>query len=323
MSDSVRSPQNDATPLTPAEIRLQKEQMQDVVLLMDAMFRREETTVKLIIENLYDVGAINLINQKLQSRTLQKMSKGAARLSKPLARAIAVRWVQKNCPQLIGDWLYSKVRFEPAETAADLATGSPDLMEKIPESQTNEAAVTDLEQSVSQDAIEEAVNAIIPELMEDVIESIRPRVVAEAASALRNAEEQDGEALSAVAILETEDDTASFYNSAPALDSGDRPKSSSPQYPADSAVPLLSIDGSANGAIAPLAGSGAIAPEVAIALEQYTRELSQLRRQMRWLAGALIGLLVLAGVVAAVNYRPQPEQAQPIEEAQPMGRKLQ
>ncbi len=321
MSDSVRSPQNDAKPLTPAEIRLQKEQMQDVVVLMDAMFRREETTVKLIIENLYDVGAVNLINQKLQSRTLKKMSKGAARLSKPLARAIAVRWVQKNCPQLIGDWLYSKVKFEPVKTAADLATGSPDLVEKKPEPPTDHAAVTDLEPSISQDAIEEAVNAIIPELMEDVIESIRPRVVAEAATALRNADEHDGEALSAVAILETEESPTSFYNPAPALDSGDRPTSGSTPHRTNPAMPLLSIDGSANGAIAPLNVSEAIAPDVALALEQYTRELSQLRRQMRWLAGALIGMLMLAGAVVAVNYRPQPEQAQPVEQSQPMGRK--
>jgi hypothetical protein len=67
------------------------------------------------------VGAVNLINQKLTFRPLNRLGKGTARLSKPLFTAIAIRWFHKNVPQLLTEWLHSKVQFEPEEPAKPAA----------------------------------------------------------------------------------------------------------------------------------------------------------------------------------------------------------
>ena len=95
--------------------RLEKQRkeklMQDVNLLVSNLIAREETTVKLILDCLYEVGSSNLINQKISSRPVNEIFKLVAQTSKPIFRGLAWRWLNKNGSRLITDWLGSKVSF--------------------------------------------------------------------------------------------------------------------------------------------------------------------------------------------------------------------
>lgn len=91
------------------EKRLIAERRQDVLLLLQHLVRHEETTVKLILECLYDIGAIKLIDRKVTMQPANRVVKKLARLSRPAFRIYALRWFQKNCPELIANWLYGKV----------------------------------------------------------------------------------------------------------------------------------------------------------------------------------------------------------------------
>lgn len=106
---------NDLTKL-PTEAEREEQLMQDVLLLLENLICREEATVKLILNCLYDAGATNLINQKFRSRTLNKTLKWVSKMSKPAFRMIAWQWFKQNCPKLITDWLRSKIEFERVET---------------------------------------------------------------------------------------------------------------------------------------------------------------------------------------------------------------
>lgn len=105
-------PDDDAQFVTISRERmLEEERMQDVMLLLENLARREEATIRLILDCLYDVGSANLINKKFRRRPLNRLMKAIARLTKPAFRIFALRWFMKNCPQLITDWLHSKVKF--------------------------------------------------------------------------------------------------------------------------------------------------------------------------------------------------------------------
>ncbi|EAZ88981.1 hypothetical protein [Crocosphaera chwakensis] len=91
--------------------KLEIEQRKNVILLVENLMEREEATFKMIIDCLYDVGSVNLINQKVAVRPLNRVMRLIARLSKPSFRAVAFYWVKRNTPELIADWLLSKVRF--------------------------------------------------------------------------------------------------------------------------------------------------------------------------------------------------------------------
>ncbi|MBR8828370.1 MAG: hypothetical protein DSM107014_10815 [Gomphosphaeria aponina SAG 52.96 = DSM 107014] len=104
--------------LTPAEKerieqdeRMEQERMHDVLLMLQHLVEREDATVKIILDCLYDVGSVNLINDKFRSPSLNGIMKSIAKMSKPVFRMVALRWFKKNCPQLIADWLHSKVSF--------------------------------------------------------------------------------------------------------------------------------------------------------------------------------------------------------------------
>ncbi len=97
--------------ITIREKQLEDEQMKDVELLLESMFKREEATLQLILDRLYDIGSNNLINCRVKPRRLNRLMKWIARLTKPAFHYFAVRWSQKNCPKLITDWLYSQVQF--------------------------------------------------------------------------------------------------------------------------------------------------------------------------------------------------------------------
>lgn len=103
------------------EKEMKEERMQEVLLLLEHLISHEEVTIKLIIACLFDVGSVNLINQRIRQPLVKRSLKGIIGVSKPVAKAIGFRWFKRNCPQLITNWLYSKVSFpeailsEPAE----------------------------------------------------------------------------------------------------------------------------------------------------------------------------------------------------------------
>ncbi|MDX2217006.1 MAG: hypothetical protein SFY66_27315 [Oculatellaceae cyanobacterium bins.114] len=103
------------------EADLEAERLLQVRILLDHLFKHEETTVKLILGYLYDVGSVNLINQKFQRRSLNRFMRMVAGMSKPIFKVIALRWFKKNCPQLITDWLQTQVTFAPAKIATTAA----------------------------------------------------------------------------------------------------------------------------------------------------------------------------------------------------------
>ena len=91
--------------------RIEAERIHDVLTLLTSLTVREEATIKLIIDCLYDVGHVNLIDKKVRVRPFNSIAKSIAKMSKPVVRVIAWRWFKKNCPQLIAQWLYRKVKF--------------------------------------------------------------------------------------------------------------------------------------------------------------------------------------------------------------------
>lgn len=93
------------------EEQMKEERMRYIMILLEQLFEREETTIKLILNCLYDVGSANLINKKVKPRPLNRLTKAIARLTRPAFRYFGIRWFKKNCPKLITDWLYSKVKF--------------------------------------------------------------------------------------------------------------------------------------------------------------------------------------------------------------------
>jgi len=97
---------------SPVDREKQEELMRDVLVLMENLIHQEEATVKLVIDCLYDVGTVNLINEKFRSRTFNKTLKLVSRASKPTFKVIAWRLVKKKSPELITNWLGKKVGFE-------------------------------------------------------------------------------------------------------------------------------------------------------------------------------------------------------------------
>ncbi|WP_016951996.1 hypothetical protein [Anabaena sp. PCC 7108] len=115
MSNPVKT-SNELTKLSTEKER-EERLMQDVLLLLENLIEREETTIKSILNCLYDVGATNLINQKVQFHTLNRTLKVISKMSKSTFRMIAWQWFKKNCPDLIANWLRSKIEFKIVETA--------------------------------------------------------------------------------------------------------------------------------------------------------------------------------------------------------------
>lgn len=125
------------------EERLQAERMRDVLLLLDNLIRREDVTIKVILSCLYDVGSANLINQKFRSRSLNGLMKRVSTMSKPAFRFFAMRWIKKNCPELITKWLYSKVSFQrsPIKTVKKLEAEVLDVKAVLLDAETRRQEV--------------------------------------------------------------------------------------------------------------------------------------------------------------------------------------
>lgn len=115
MRSMLRLSKPPRTAVVVREQRREDERMHDVELLLESLFRREEVTLKLIADCLYDVGSTNLLNQRVHSRPLNRFMKVIARRSKPIFRFFMLRWSRKNCPHLIAEWLHRQVRFSPGE----------------------------------------------------------------------------------------------------------------------------------------------------------------------------------------------------------------
>ncbi len=94
-----------------AEERKKQERMRDVLLLLQHLVEKEETTLKLLIDCLYDVGSVNLVNKRIRNRRLNGLMKAIAILSKPVFRIVMLRWVKKKVPLLVTNWLERKVSF--------------------------------------------------------------------------------------------------------------------------------------------------------------------------------------------------------------------
>jgi hypothetical protein len=113
MTKSVKI-SKDSTEHSPEKDREEK-LMNEVLVLIKTLVYNEEMTIKLIIDCLYDIGITNLINQKFQLGTLNKTLKFATKISKPVIKILAWKWVKNNCPQLITGWLKNKVAFPKEE----------------------------------------------------------------------------------------------------------------------------------------------------------------------------------------------------------------
>ncbi|WP_089091423.1 hypothetical protein [Nodularia sp. NIES-3585] len=118
------------------EKQKEAELIHDVLLLLQNLISREETTIKLVLDSLYHVGSTNLINQKFRSWTLNRSLKLISRTSKPVFRILAWRWFQKNGSQLITNWLQSQVTFksteQPQAAKAELVLEHPDTNPNYP-----------------------------------------------------------------------------------------------------------------------------------------------------------------------------------------------
>lgn len=98
--------------LTPEEKSFQEQRLRDIYLLLENITLQEETSIKLIIESLYDIGVINLINKKIPNGPLNNLAKFLSGTPKPLVKIIAWQWVKKNLPNKVSNWLYNKVKFK-------------------------------------------------------------------------------------------------------------------------------------------------------------------------------------------------------------------
>lgn len=127
--------------------------MQDVLVLLQHLTENEETTIKLIIECLYDVGAVNFINKKVQNDSINQVTKTLAGMSKPIAKRYGYYWFKKNCPELIVNWLTRKVAFPapkakavqqqeivPKVEPAPISTEAPSPVAPTPQNQSEEAS---------------------------------------------------------------------------------------------------------------------------------------------------------------------------------------
>ncbi len=94
---------------------VEEERMSEIYLLLGNLFEREEVTIQSVLDRLYDIGSVNLINQRVRLRFFNYPVQSVARLSKPAFKILAIRWFKRNCPTLVTEWLYKKVLFEPVK----------------------------------------------------------------------------------------------------------------------------------------------------------------------------------------------------------------
>lgn len=104
-----------AKPPPPKMSEQEEQQIQEILLILEQLVQREDATVRFILERLYDIGTLNLLQKKLNAHPLTRLIKPVRRASRGTFRRVGTWWFQKYCPQLITDWLYSLVAFDPPE----------------------------------------------------------------------------------------------------------------------------------------------------------------------------------------------------------------
>jgi hypothetical protein len=93
-----------------AEQQAEAECSQEVMLLLANLLAREQATLKAVISCFYDVGTVNLVNQRIKYRLLRPLARPVLKVSKPVLTTLGYRWVSKKCPPIITRWLLRKVK---------------------------------------------------------------------------------------------------------------------------------------------------------------------------------------------------------------------
>lgn len=98
---------------TTEEKNREESRLHEITILLDQLFQREEATAKKIIECLYDIATVNLINTNIHFFPLNSLLKYISKFPKPLAKNLGLKlYIQPKCPTLITNWLYSLVEFK-------------------------------------------------------------------------------------------------------------------------------------------------------------------------------------------------------------------
>ncbi|GAB4461879.1 MAG: hypothetical protein OHK0037_11760 [Elainellaceae cyanobacterium] len=319
MTKSNASTKLTEVPKSPEEIQREKQRMYDVLFLLDQLFHREEATVKMVLGCLYDVGAVNLINQKLTYRPLNRLGKGTARLSKPVFTAIAIRWFHKNVPQLLVDWLHSKVGFEPEEPDAEAV-----------KAELQDRATAQDAELIQPAAVAPDQTALLPEGTAPRLQPISPDeasyspVVLELQPAVLQTNQANGKAAIAQPIDQLAPQNGIHY----AADSPPLVAMSAVSQPVTRSVEHSTVVAS----VAPVPAASSISLKEAetmsrtaalAAMEEYRQEITRLRSRVNYLAIALISISGIlssallwvvtnpAANTVEVETRPQPVLRQP------------
>jgi len=143
-------PHRPPLPKRPEEVEREEKLFRDVKLILRNLFEREKITIKQVLDNLYEVGSVNLINQKVPYRVLNRPAKAIARCSKPVVKSVAWYWFVRNCPQLITNWLHYKVRFDPPLPPPTPTETEVVVVEEVPETVSLERYTTDMKKLQAQ-----------------------------------------------------------------------------------------------------------------------------------------------------------------------------
>ncbi|HEY9619787.1 MAG TPA: hypothetical protein V6C78_05430 [Crinalium sp.] len=111
-----QAPSGESTTTVPLskEAQIEQERMQVVETLLNQLFDREDATIRVIFNCLYDVGVINLLQQRFPSLPAKGLVRSAAQFPKPFVKPMAMKWFKKNCPPLIVKWMYGQVKYRTA-----------------------------------------------------------------------------------------------------------------------------------------------------------------------------------------------------------------
>ena len=155
--------------LKPKEHQKERQLMQDTHLLLTNLAEREKATFRAILDSLYEVGSVNLINKKVSIKALRGPLKGIARFSKPVFQLFAWRWFKRNCPELITNWLYRQVRFGEQSLLMEAVEDEIPPIEVLPSPELPPASPE------LQDEAQQAITPIIERQAQEIL-ALRSRI---------------------------------------------------------------------------------------------------------------------------------------------------
>ena len=258
--------------------------MQDVLVLLQHLAENEETTIKLIIECLYDVGTVNFINTKVDNTSINQLTKTIAGMSKPVAKRFGYRWFKKNCPDLIVNWLQRKVAFPPPKVSPSPPAeveAQPDIIKavEVAEAQAQVEAKVYPSNIASSSSKEKAEDRPSTRLTMDAIDSPETQTMP-ISSPLESAGE-------------VKDTTPPPFEAPPETEREPEP------YLAPTPLSASSLDVQGIEEHSPVvtpATTTAKARPLPTPMEQTTRQIRRLKNQNRALMGALVGTILVGGV---------------------------